>query len=183
MLKKTVTLKPKDFGKNAEPRMDKKKMLRLGVYFLLIGLALHFVISHWGDFAAMFLEDKDDPIVGALEPGDYFFEFKLEREKMRKEQIDLVKSVIDDERADKDVRKAAYGQYLGLADVMGKELQAEGILNAKGLDAIVFLSADSCTVVVNCETLSQKDVAQIGDVMRRVSKIKLENMTVIPCPK
>lgn len=165
---------------------DRKRAIKLGVFFLMVGVLIYFVSSHWNEFAAILTHGEKLPVIGGgSDPSgeDFFLEFKLEREKMRKEQTDLVKSVIDDERADKDIRKGAYQQYLALSDVMGKELQAEGILEAKGLEAIVFLSGDSCTVVVRKEKLDEKDVKQVGDVIKRVSKIRLENVTVIPSPK
>jgi len=68
-------------------------------------------------------------------------------------------------------------------DAMGKELKIEGILGAKGLEALVFLSGDSCTVVVKTTTLSERDVAQIGDAVRRIARISLQNITVVPTPR
>jgi len=51
------------------------------------------------------------------------------------------------------------------------------------LEALVFLSGDSCTVVVKTTTLSERDVAQIGDAVRRIARISLQNITVVPTPR
>ena len=90
---------------------------------------------------------------------------------------------MEDKTASPEVRDEAHLRYLTLVDALGKELRIEGILKAKGLDSLVFLSGDSCTVVVRTTALSEKEVAQIGDAVKRIAKVSLQNITVIPTPK
>ena len=113
---------------------------------------------------------------------DFLTEFKLDREKTEKQQIDMLKSVIDDKEAGKEVRDAARAQYLMIVDIMGKELKIEGLLAARGFESVVFLSQDACTVVVRAPALDEKAVAQVGDTVRRITKLSLEKVTVIPAP-
>ena len=97
--------------------------------------------------------------------------------------MDLVKKVMEDKNASPEVRDEAHLRYLDLVDAIGKELRIEGRLKAKGMDSLVFLSGDSCTVVIKTTALSEKDVAQIGDAVRRIARVSLQNITVIPTPK
>jgi hypothetical protein len=163
---------------------DGKQLGKLAVFVLLLGALVYYVTTHWVDYAAMMNLNETETTasvgVNTQRGDDFFVEFRLEREKMQREQIDLIKKVIDDDKADKPIREAAYKQYLGLVDVMGKELKIEGILQAKGFESLVFLSGDACTVVVNDKMLDENDVSQIGDVVKRVTKIRLENVTVVP---
>lgn len=90
---------------------------------------LCFVISRWDDFALL-LSGRNGAlpasIAGTADGGhDFLIEFKLDREKVGKEQVDMLKVVMDDKEAGKDVRDAARAQYPLIVDAMGKELKIE----------------------------------------------------------
>jgi stage III sporulation protein AH len=164
-----------------------RRSWRLLLFVLVVGVLLCFAISRWHDFA-LTLSGKPPsvPVVtsGTAAAGeDFFIEFRLDREKTQKEQIDMVKAIIDDNQASKEVRDEAYREYLAIVDGMGKELKIEGILKAKGFDGIVFLTPDACTVVVRASSLDEKQVAQIGEAVRRITRLGLEKITVIPAPQ
>ncbi len=152
------------------------------LYFLLLGILLYYVISKWPQFA-LFFSDKSAVPAGSRAGGDtdFFVEFRLDREKTHKEQVDMVKAVTNDSKASREARDAAHAQYLFLVDTMGKELKIEGLLKAKGWDSLVFLSPDACTVAVRAKSLNERDVAQIGEAVRKVTKLGLEKITVFSC--
>lgn len=154
------------------------------IYLIILGLVLYFVGSRWDDFALFFSEYPAVPAANTdtAQGSDFFIEYRLDREKTHKEQVDMVKEVMADDKASKEVRDAAYAQYLFLVDVMGKELKIEGLLKAKGFDSIVFLSPDACTVAVRAPSLDERQVAQIGDAVKRVTKLSLDKVTVFSCP-
>ena len=101
---------------------------------------------------------------------------------MQKEQVDLVRKVIEDKNISPQIRDEAHLQYLSIIDAMGKELQIEGILKAKGL-IVWYFGRNSGTVVVKLSHLDKNTVAQIGDTVRHIARISLENITVIPAHK
>jgi hypothetical protein len=152
------------------------------LYILLLGALIYYVVSKWSQFALFFSDEGAVP-ASSMTGGDtdFFVEFRLDREKTHKEQVDMVKAVMNDPKASKEVRDAAHAQYLFLVDTMGKELKIEGLLKAKGWDSLVFLSPDACTVAVRTRTLSERDVAQIGEAVRKVTKLGLDKITVFSC--
>jgi hypothetical protein len=155
-------------------------------FVVIVSALLCFVISRWDDFA-LILSGRVATVPASATPSadadrDFLIEFKLDREKTEKQQIDMLKSVIDDKEAGKEVRDAARAQYLMIVDTMGKELKIEGLLAARGFESVVFLSQDACTVVVRAPALDEKAVAQVGDTVRRITKLSLEKVTVIPAP-
>lgn len=168
-------------------RPNASSIWKVVVFIVLITALALYAKSHWPSATSVFsLKGADKAINGANlaeQEQDFFIEFRLDREKTEKEQIDLVKQVMDDETASKEARDAATAQYLSMVDLMGKELRIEGILKAKGWDSLVFLSPDACTVVVKAPGLETKEATQIGDVVRRISRVKLENVTIIPVGK
>lgn len=152
------------------------------LYFLLLVALVYYVVSKWSQFALFSSEDDAVPATSAVGGGtDFFVELKLDREKTQKEQIDMLKAVIDDPKAPKEAKDAAYAQYLFLVDAMGKELKIEGLLKAKGWDSLVFLSPDACTVAVRTKSLTERDVAQIGEAVRKVTRLSLDKITVFSC--
>ncbi len=154
---------------------------RIAVFFLIVIALAYYAKSHWPAMApVMAIGDGDDVNRVLAQSEDFFVDFRLDREKTETEQVDMLKQVIDDPNASKDTKEAAYAQYLSIVDIMGKQVKIEGILKAKGWDSLVFLSADSCTVVVKTKELDQKEVTQIGDAVKKISKTKLENITIIP---
>lgn len=156
------------------------------IFVVLVGVLLCFVISRWDDFALL-LSGRTAAIPASTASTanggeDFLIEFKLDREKTEKEQIDMLKVVMDDKEAGKEVRDAARAQYLLIVDAMGKELKIEGLLLARGFESVAFLSPDACTVVVRSQALDEKTVAQVGDTVRKVTRLSLEKITVIPAP-
>ncbi len=174
------------FEQSLDITKKSRKQIRQVLAFLLIvaGLlyyicrhSIHAVNLQPGDY---FQEDLTQIQANSK---DFFVEFKLSREKIQKEQIDLVTKVINDKDASPQVRDEAHLQYLAIIDALGKELKIEGILQAKGLESLALLSGDSCTVVVNAINLDETAVAQIGDAVRRITRIGLQNITVVPTQK
>lgn len=169
----------------APPNARPLRSWRLLCFVLLVSALAVYVISKWQDFA-MVLSGIADSVPAATGAGattageDFLIEFKLDREKTEKEQVDMLKHVMDDTEAGKDVRDAARAQYLAIVDAMGKELKIEGLLKARGFESVAFLSSDACTVVVRSSSMDEKAVAQIGDTVHRVTRLSLEKITVIP---
>ncbi|HHW27827.1 MAG TPA: SpoIIIAH-like family protein [Firmicutes bacterium] len=168
-------------GERTQRRFPLRRLWKLAVFLIVVGMLAYYATVHWPEISAVFSLDEGVPTTAAPPAGeDFFIEFRLDREKMEKEQLDLVKQVMDDKTASKEARDAAHAQYLQIVDTMGKELKIEGILKAKNMESLVFLSGDSCTVVVRKASLDAKDVAAIADTVRRIAKVKPENVTVIP---
>lgn len=162
------------------------RLWRVLLFIILAGALLCYVIQKWDDFALL-LSGGPETVPAAAQTGDVqgedpLIEFKLDREKVEKEQVDMLKVIMDDKEASKEVRDAARVQYLAIVDAMGKELKIEGVLLARGYDSVAFVSPDACTVVVKAKSLDEKAVSQIADAVRKATRLSLEKITVIPVP-
>jgi len=170
------------FRKSEEKtRRAKAQVYGALLFLVLVGVLLYYVTSQRPLITTVSRWASEDSSQGSGKE-DFFTEFKVTREKVQKEQMDLVKKVIDDPKTSPKVREEAQLHYLAIIDAMGKEAKIEGILKSKGWDSLAFLSGDSCTVVVKAASLGEKEVAQIGDVVKRTAKIPLQNINVIPSP-
>ena len=163
----------------------RKEIQKVLVFLLIVAGLLYYVCTHAVNVTGL----RSDGLSRQTQSGtvtdaeEFFTDFRLSREKLQKEQIDLVRKVMEDKNASAKVRDEAHLQYLSLVDAMGKELKIEGILKSKGLESLVFLAGDSSTVVIKKSVLSEKDVAQIGDTVKRIARINLENITIVPTPE
>lgn len=161
--------------------ISKKRILATVGFVMFLALALYLAWTRLSPKLKVQEPGESLPATNAVS-GDWFTDFRLYREKVQKEQMDLIKKVMDDPKADQKARESAHSQYLSLVDAMGKEMKIEGILRGKGWESLAFLSGDSCTVVVRATRLDEKDAAQIGDVVRRIAKVPLQNVTIVPTP-
>jgi len=159
-----------------------KTLWRVLLFLVVVTALTVYVVSKWRDFRDSAGVVTTTGSASGEPKEDFLLEFKVDREKMQKEQIDMLNKVIDDKSASKEVRDSAYQQYLSIVDAMGKELKIEGLLKAKGYESVAFLSPDACTVMVRSSALDEKQVASIGDTVRKVTRLPLEKITVISTP-
>ena len=111
--------------------------------------------------AQMVMADK-----GKKQTEDVFAKCRLERDECRSENIDLLKSTIENTSVSEDAKLRAEGQLLNISDNIEKEVNIENIVRLKGFkDVMAFISGDSVTVTVRSEKLTEPQIAQINDAV------------------
>lgn len=101
-------------------------------------------------------------------PGGFFAEFRLDRERARGQQLENLREMINNTKVDEATRREAAAEWLALTRHIGKELELEGLIRARGWpDCVVFLQSEAATVIVRAERLTQAEVARIGDIVVR----------------
>lgn len=108
-----------------------------------------------------------------------FSEYKLEREKIRSRQIELLQNFVYDPELAMDRRAEAQQELKDFVEKMSREAEIENLLKAKGyVDGLVILDQNSVTIVVPV-TLTFDEVARIGELVHRLTDIKLEQITIV----
>ncbi len=130
-------------------------------------------------------ETNTEPIpIASLLPGsgsDFFIDYKLERERTRSYQAELLNGLVDNPRLDEVTRKEAAQQLLLSASTVRHELEIEGLIKAKGFaDSLVLLNKDSVVVVVRAPAISEVEVARILDIVTRSTGLKADKIIVLP---
>lgn len=117
----------------------------------------------------------------AKEETDYFAESKKEREKARKEAIELIEETLDnDNLKDKD-KKSALAKTEEIASRIEQEANIETLLKAKDFKQVVAVINDTgITVVVKGEGLTSNQTLQIQDIITAETNIPLANIKIIP---
>ena len=111
----------------------------------------------------------------------FFVEYRLERERSRGYQIQLLREIINNTNSDGESRKKAQDQLYVISNNLQKELEVESLIRAKGYqDAVVFLEGKTVTVVIQAKTLSQEDAIKITDLVSRSTGVGAQNIVIIP---
>jgi stage III sporulation protein AH len=108
-----------------------------------------------------------------------FSEYKLERERMRSRQVELLQNLAYDTHTEGERKEQAQLDLQAFIEKITRETEIENLLKAQGyLDALVLLDQEAITVVVPV-TLVRDEVARIGELVHRLTGIRLENVTIV----
>ncbi len=112
---------------------------------------------------------------------NFFVEYRMERDRVRSQQIELLKDIVQNPNSVQETRQEAQAVLLEITKRMEKELQLENLIAAKGYeDAVLFIQPSGVTVIIKSEQLSQEDVTRIGDLVSRSTGHDLKDIVVIP---
>ena len=126
-----------------------------------------------GDGAAVFVS------ANANGSASYFAEAKLDREQSRAKQKDILTEMLDNKNISKEQKEKCTESMIELQERIEKETAAEAMIESKGFkEAYVRMDDDTVDVVVDKDTLTDAEVAQIEDIVKRktgmdASKIRI----------
>lgn len=112
---------------------------------------------------------------------DYFTSAKLSREQSRAKNKETLLEIINNKAVSSKEKKAAVKEVTQITEIAEQENAAEMLLEAKGFsDAIVSISDGTADVVVSTEELTDKQMAQIEDIVKRKTSVSPENIVITP---
>ena len=108
---------------------------------------------------------------------------KLMKEQTRAKNKETLLEIINSTTISEEQKQTAIEGMIQLTDIAEKETAAEILLEAKGFnDVVVSISDSGVDVVVNAETLTDAQCAQIEDIVMRKTGTAPENI-IIQCSK
>ncbi|HHX01457.1 MAG TPA: SpoIIIAH-like family protein [Firmicutes bacterium] len=108
-----------------------------------------------------------------------FVEYRIEREKIRSQKLDLLQTMLNDAELDINERQEMQGELISLMNNIAKETELENLLRVNGyLDAVVLIENDTATIVVPV-TLSGMEAEMIGELVHRLTNIRFDRITII----
>lgn len=120
-------------------------------------------------------------LVSSTIGAEYFDAAKLSREQTRSKNKEILMEIVNSTTATETQKEKAVGEVIELTSVMEKETAAETMLEAKGFgNSIVSIVDGKADVIVNANDLTEKDIAQIEDVVKRKTDIAAENIVITP---
>lgn len=116
--------------------------------------------------------------------GSYFEEAKLSREQTRAKNKETLTSLVNNKNASNAQKDKAMNEIVKMTEVNEKETATENLLAAKGFaEAVVTILSDSVDVVVNAEDLTEQQIAQIEDVVKRKTECSADKIVISPVGK
>ncbi|MFW6270474.1 MAG: SpoIIIAH-like family protein [Bacillota bacterium] len=111
---------------------------------------------------------------------NYFMDHRVERNKVRSEQIDSYREMINNPNHTEEARKKAEEKLLELTERMEKEMEIESLIRGRGYeDSLAFIHDNSVDVIIQSDKLKQDEVSQIGDVIVKTTDFSPEDLTII----
>ena len=104
----------------------------------------------------------------AEETDTYFVQAKLDREQSRAKQKDMLTEMINNSNLDDSQKEDFAKSMLELQQRIEKETASEDMIKAKGFkEAYVRIDGETVDVVVDAESLTEQQAAQIEDIVKR----------------
>ena len=112
---------------------------------------------------------------------DYFASSKLNREQTRAKNKETLMNIINDDKISSADKKSAIKQVAAMTKISEKENAAELMLQAKGFEnAMVSISDGNADVIVSSEGLTNQQIAQIEDIVKRKTGIAADKIVITP---
>lgn len=112
---------------------------------------------------------------------DFFSEYRLQRERTRSEQLEILREVVSNPNSSAQVRQQAQLKLIEIADNLEKVSKTENTLIAKGFrDAIVVMQEQAVMVILPSEGLRQDEIARVADMVVKIMGCKLEDVVIVP---
>lgn len=105
--------------------------------------------------------------------GNYFEEAKLSREQTRAKNKETLTNLVNNKNVTNAQKDKAMQQIMQMTEISEKETATENLLAAKGFsEAVVTILSDSVDVVVNADDLTESQIAQIEDIVKKKNRVQ-----------
>ncbi len=109
----------------------------------------------------------------------FFLQAKLEREQARAKEKDFLVEIINNTHVAEAEKKEAAGRMLNIQERIEKETATESMIEAKGFkDVYVRIDDETVDVIVSKETLTESELAQIEDIVKRKTGFEASNIRI-----
>ncbi len=122
--------------------------------------------------------------VNSSNDSSYFVQAKLDREQSRTKQRDMLNDMLNNENIDGDKKNEVTTAMLQIQQRIEKETAAEAMIEAKGFDEVyVRIDDDTVDVVVDKAELTDAEIAQIEDIVKRKTGVEADKIRITPLKK
>lgn len=126
-------------------------------------------------------EPGEAVFVNTTSDTSYFVQAKLEREQSRSRQRQTLRDIINNENVNQSQRSESAAALIALQERVEKESATESMLESKGFREVYVRIGDTTVdVIVNKETLTDAEVAQIEDIVQRKAGVSLNQIRISP---
>lgn len=140
-----------------------------------------YVVADSGEVVASEENPGEAVMVSNTIGADYFASAKLTREQTRAKNKETLMNIINDKTIASADKKSAIRQVANITKNSEKENAAELMLQAKGFqNAVVSINEGNADVVIDSNGLSEQQIAQIEDIVKRKTGIEADKIVITP---
>ena len=123
--------------------------------------------------------DNDAIVVNKSMENSYFVQAKLDREQARAKQKEILDEMINNKNLSESKKTECVDNKIEIQKRIEKESAAESLLESKGFDeTYVRIDDETVDVVIDKEMLSDAEVAQIEDIVKRKTGFKANQIRI-----
>lgn len=112
---------------------------------------------------------------------DFFSSARLTREQTRAKNKETLMEIVNNENVSEAQKEEAVNSIVNLTDIAEMESATEILLEAKGFTEVVVSIVDgNADVIVNADDLTEQQIAQIQDIVKRKTEFSAENIVISP---
>lgn len=112
---------------------------------------------------------------------NYFYTVKLSREQTRAKNKEELMGIVESTSVTEEQKQSAINEIIELTDRTERENEAEILLSARGFEnSVVSIGDNGVDVVVDAQTVTEEQIAQISDIVSRKTGIGLEKIVITP---
>ncbi|HWP95913.1 MAG TPA: SpoIIIAH-like family protein [Syntrophomonadaceae bacterium] len=101
----------------------------------------------------------------------FFAEYRMERESLRGQQMELLGKILNDTGTDRVAREAASARLVKITEDMEKEMKMESLVKSRGFsDCVIIDEAEATTLVVAASSLSSQQEAELRQLIGKPAK-------------
>lgn len=115
---------------------------------------------------------------------DALADARIARDRSRSQELEGLAALASNQKLADETRAAAGERLVGLTQRQARELEAEGLLRARGYpDAVVFLHLDAGEVILKTDVeLTAAQAYAVAEVVARTSGLSVQQVSVLPRP-
>jgi stage III sporulation protein AH len=133
-----------------------------------------------GDGAAVFVSAENV----TSDSTQFFAQAKLDREQARAKQKDILTEMMNNNNVQEEKKAQCADNMLELQKRVEKETAAEAMIEAKGFkEAYVRIDDETVDVVVDKAELTDAEIAQIEDIVKRKTGVAQDKIRISPLKK
>lgn len=126
------------------------------------------------------LDASISKILSEKEENSFFSEYRMERERLRSKQVEMLKEIMTGNSSSQEAKDAAALRLVKVSEDMEREMKAESLVKSKGYeDCAVIIQEETTTVVVLSTTLRLDQEEEIKKIVARAVQCSNENICII----
>ena len=148
------------------------KIIILAVMVVLLGVTGYLNVA---------LNNASQDVPAQTTTASYFASYREDRESRRDQELLYYQAIAESPDSTPEAVASANAAREALIQQMDTELVVEGVIKGLGFnDCVITLASSNVNVLVDADTLTETEVAQIVDVVQQHLQTDLENIKIIP---